>query len=98
MKHAVDSQFLNHGFIFVVYYRHGSDENTLRGSEALTLDAIRSGVRFQRSIAEAWIKVCPVPRKTKLLIFDFFFFLSFFVGHIHMSYFGGTDTPVLDFW
>ena len=37
--------------------RHGSDENALRGSEALTLDAIRSGVRFQRSIAEAWIKV-----------------------------------------
>ena len=31
--------------------------------------------------------------------FFFFFFLnSFFVGHIHMSYFGATGTPVLDFW
>ena len=28
-----------------------------RGSEALTLDAIRSGIRFQKCIAEAWIKV-----------------------------------------
>ena len=27
-----------------------------------------------------------------------FFFLIFFVGHIYMSYFGATDTPVLDFW
>ena len=28
----------------------------------------------------------------------FFFFLNIFGGHIHMSYFGATDTPVLDFW
>ena len=26
------------------------------------------------------------------------FFLKFFVGHMHMSYFGATGTPVLDFW
>ena len=26
------------------------------------------------------------------------FFKVFFVGHIHMSYFGATGTPVLDFW
>ena len=30
--------------------------------------------------------------------FFFFFFLNNFGGHIHMSYFGATDTPVLDFW
>ena len=30
--------------------------------------------------------------------FFFFFFLNIFGGHIHMSYFGATDTPVLDFW
>ena len=27
-----------------------------------------------------------------------FFQKVFFVGHIHMSYFGATGTPVLDFW
>ena len=26
------------------------------------------------------------------------FFLSYFVGHIHKSYFGVTGTLVLDFW
>ena len=26
------------------------------------------------------------------------FFLNFLVGHIHMSYFGATGTPALDFW
>ena len=30
--------------------------------------------------------------------FFLLFFLSLFVGHIHMSYFGATGTPVLDFW
>ena len=28
----------------------------------------------------------------------FFFKKVFFVGHINMSYFGATGTPVLDFW
>ena len=28
-----------------------------RGTQALTLDAMRSAIRFQRCIAEAWIKV-----------------------------------------
>ena len=32
------------------------------------------------------------------IIIIFFFFLNIFGGHIHMSYFGATDTPVLDFW
>ena len=27
-----------------------------------------------------------------------YLFLKFFVGHIHMSYFWSTGTPVLDFW
>ena len=27
-----------------------------------------------------------------------FFFKIILGGHIHMSYFGATDTPVLDFW
>ena len=30
--------------------------------------------------------------------YSFFLFFSFFVGHIHMSFFGATGTPVLDFW
>ena len=28
-----------------------------KDGELLTLDAIRSGIRFQRSVAEGWIKV-----------------------------------------
>lgn len=28
-----------------------------RGVESLTLDAVKSGIRFQKSVAEAWIKV-----------------------------------------
>ena len=39
------------------------------------------------------------PIHTKLFFFFFFFFFfNIFGGHIHMSYFGATDTPVLDFW
>ena len=33
------------------------------------------------------------------VFFCFVFFLKSFLGeHIHMSYFGATGTPVLDFW
>ena len=31
--------------------------NKTKDGELLTLDAIRSGIRFQRSVAEGWIKV-----------------------------------------
>ena len=31
--------------------------NKTKDGELLTLDAVRSGIRFQRSVAEGWIKV-----------------------------------------
>ncbi|XP_021343216.1 Fanconi anemia group D2 protein-like [Mizuhopecten yessoensis] len=34
-----------------------SEIESARGSELLTLDAIKSGIRFQKCVAEAWIKV-----------------------------------------
>ncbi|KAI8481783.1 Fanconi anemia group D2 protein [Branchiostoma belcheri] len=36
--------------------RGAAAEKSCRGSEALILDAIRSGITFQKTIAEAWIK------------------------------------------
>lgn len=34
-----------------------SEMETSRGAELLTLDAIKSGIRFQKCVADAWIKV-----------------------------------------
>ena len=36
--------------------------NRTNDGELFTLDAIRSGIRFQRSVAEGWIKVRGVRR------------------------------------
>ncbi|XP_041347848.1 LOW QUALITY PROTEIN: Fanconi anemia group D2 protein-like [Gigantopelta aegis] len=36
--------------------RPGSESDVTKDNEALTLDAIKAGIRFQKSIAEAWIK------------------------------------------
>lgn len=34
-----------------------ASSNTDKDGELLTLDAIRSGIRFQKSVAEGWLKV-----------------------------------------
>jgi hypothetical protein len=36
---------------------HGAVKKDNRSVEALTLDAIKSSIRFQKSVADAWIKV-----------------------------------------
>ncbi|XP_046358167.2 Fanconi anemia group D2 protein-like [Haliotis rufescens] len=36
--------------------RTASDGSVEKGNEALTLDAIKSGIRFQKTVSEAWIK------------------------------------------
>lgn len=41
-------------FIVVVL---SASSNTDKDGELLTLDAIRSGIRFQKSVAEGWLKV-----------------------------------------
>lgn len=48
---------------FGVYFR--SLLNKTNDGELFTLDAIRSGIRFQRSVAEGWIKVRGQRRKVK---------------------------------
>ena len=47
-----------------------------------------------------WIPPCFLLLKMFIITQSRFFFRknSFFVGDIHMSYFGATGTPVLDFW
>ena len=61
----------------------------------------RGGTRLGFEWAITWTedKSATIVPATRLCKFDLFFFLKvFFVGHIHMSYFGATGTPVLDFW
>ncbi|XP_069142684.1 Fanconi anemia group D2 protein-like [Argopecten irradians] len=41
-----------------------SELESARGSELLTLDAIKSGIRFQKCVAEAWIKVIDGVKQT----------------------------------
>ena len=53
-----------------------------------------------RHLADMQIRLkCKSPKTSTNHTFFFKkIFLSIFVGPIHMSYFGGTGTPVLDFW
>ena len=44
--------------ICFVYTRRPSDNTDQRDTEALILDTIKSAVRFQKNVGDAWIKVC----------------------------------------
>ena len=40
------------------YNRKPSDSAASRDTEALILDTVKSAVRFQKNVGDAWIKVC----------------------------------------
>jgi hypothetical protein len=49
-------------FIVIIFStsrsKSSSDQKTIADIEVLILDAIKTAMRFQKSSAEAWLKVC----------------------------------------
>ena len=62
----------------------------------VSLSTNGTDVWFSNSNADHHQKQVLRPTYERFMIFNFFFFLKFFGGH--MSFLGATGTPVLDFW
>ena len=58
VKVSWDVVFLCH--LLVWFSRRPSDNASSRDTESLILDTIKSAVRFQKNVGDAWIKVCSI--------------------------------------